>query len=262
MAENKKISQFTQATSVQDNDKIPLVRGNLNLYGNWSAFRNNLNPIVLQISSTYIMTNGQDVDIIEIDSSSSAVTLTLPNASSYSSKKISIKVTSHTNLVTIAGTIDGETNLYMNNDDNSVDIYSNGTAWKKLGFKISYDTGWKLNLLNGGVSADWTSVHLGSDNTQDSNVDHNLNCGIERLFIKFLISSDGTQGNAVQLAPTQYSDGNGSSPFGETIFGIDDNSFKLQTATNGIGYISDSGGFATALTNQAYYYRIIVVRLF
>jgi len=121
-----------------------------------------------------------------------------------------------------------------------------------------YDTGWKLNLLNGGVSADWTNVHLGDDNTQDSNVNHALNCGLNQLLIKLLISTDGTDTTSFELAA--YCDA--GSTYGYQNIYIDDNNIKIQTRSGGIGTIMADNGGATAITNQAYYYRIIVVKLF
>lgn len=123
-----------------------------------------------------------------------------------------------------------------------------------------YDTGWKLNLLNGGVSADWTNVHLGDDNTDPTDtVTHNLGVPLYKLYIKVLISTDGTDNNSFEMGIGHaYNAGSG---YSITPFQVDSNSIKIQTGASGVAYTNDSGSI-TGITNQAYYYKVVVVKLF
>lgn len=118
-----------------------------------------------------------------------------------------------------------------------------------------YDTGWIQNLI-ADPNGDWTNVHLGDDSTQDSNVNHNLNSGLHQLKVTILISTDGTDATAIELETS-----GGVSNRGYNKYYVDANNIKIQTSINGVDILNDSGS-NILLTNQAYYYRIVVSKLF
>ena len=123
--------------------------------------------------------------------------------------------------------------------------------------RTSYDTGYLENLLNAGSSAKWNDVEIGDDNTQNSNINHGLNCGLSNLLVKLIISTDGTDANSFEI-------GNGNNRSvnnGMSVFYFDSNNIKVQTGSDGITYLNDSGT-TVGLTNQPYYYRIVIVKLF
>ena len=121
-----------------------------------------------------------------------------------------------------------------------------------------YDTGWVENLLNGGTLPDWTNVLLGDDGTNPADtVTHNLNTTIEKLQVNFLLSTDGTDANAFRplLSDT------GTTDLGIRINYVDNNNISIQTGVNGFRIINSSGN-AITMDTEAYYYRIIVVKLY
>jgi hypothetical protein len=65
-----------------------------------------------------------------VDASGGAVTVTLPSAVDFDKVIYNIKkVDSSTNVVTIAGTIDGDTNFDLLSKDEIVTVQSNGSGW-------------------------------------------------------------------------------------------------------------------------------------
>ena len=178
MAENKKISQFTQSLIAKDLFKIPVVDGVLNKIVNWLVLKNDA---VTEARSDIVLTH-------------------------------------------------------------------------------YYDTGWKLNLLNGGVSADWADVHLGDDPADPTDyITHNLNCGLDQLDIKLLISTDGTDANS--FIPSEISWTSSTLNYGYQFDYVDANNIKIQTGANGIKRLLDNG-VSDVISNDPYYYRIVVVKLF
>jgi hypothetical protein len=208
---------------------------------------------ILSISSDHILTDNDNINIVEINSSGSTVSLTLPSAVNNKGRNILAKVVTHSNLVTITGTIDGETNFYMNNAKDFINIYSNGTEWKKDRFQASYET----NYIN---RSDWTNVHIGSNATLnvDSNVLHNLNINLKNIHIKLIISTDGTDANSFEIGMSGPQDN--STAAGVQRFYIDSNNIKIQTGTTGIKYFDDTGSIIN-ITTQSWYYKVIVKRI-
>ena len=99
---------------------------------------------------------------------------------------------------------------------------------------------------------------MGDDNTANSNVNHGLSCGLERLFIRLLVSSDGTDANAITIhIGSDY----GTNVRGISAYYIDANNIKLQTATYGLFVVQDDGTLLS-LQTTAWYYRIVVVKLY
>lgn len=76
--------------------------------------------------------------IVALTSLTAARTVTLPSASGVpAGKQLIVKDESGScngsNTITVAGTIDGATNLVLNSAYASVRLYSNGTSWNKVG---------------------------------------------------------------------------------------------------------------------------------
>jgi hypothetical protein len=178
MAENKKISQFTQALVAKDTYKIPILDGFINKIVNWLVLKNDaVSEAVTEARSDIVLTH-------------------------------------------------------------------------------YYDTGWKLNLLNGGVSADWANVHLGDDPTDPTDyITHNLNCALDQLSIKLLISTDGTDANS--FIPSEISWTSSTLNYGYQFDYVDANNIKIQTGANGIKRLVDNGA-SDVISNDPYYYRVIV----
>jgi hypothetical protein len=213
---------------------------------------------ILSISSNHVLTDNDNVNIIEINSSGSTISLTLPSAANNKGRNILAKVVTHSNLVTITGTIDNETNFYMNNIKDFINVYSNGTEWKKIDSKASYVTGWVENLINGGTTPEWRNVHLSASGTADGNINHGLNCGLDQLSVRVLISTDGTDANSFEVQCHSLT--TAGQFFGLTFFYIDDNNLKVQTGLYGLAPIDD-GGIPLTINTNAYYYKIIVKKL-
>ena len=119
-----------------------------------------------------------------------------------------------------------------------------------------YDTGW-INR------SDWTNVHLGSTTTKDtdSNVAHNLNAPLYKLFVKVLVSTDGTDNNSFDILNQQvYFGGVDVARYGMQVYQVDSNNIKVQTAANGI-IILDDNGIHTVVDSQDWYYKVRVYYL-
>ena len=115
-------------------------------------------------------------------------------------------------------------------------------------WQYRYDTGW-INR------SDWTNVHLGSNTTlnTDSNVTHNLNAPLSNLLVKLFLSTDGTDANSFEVATNIGALSDGGSVHGVTVYQVDANNIKLQTATNGLIIVQDSGAYLTVDTENWYY---------
>jgi hypothetical protein len=114
-----------------------------------------------------------------------------------------------------------------------------GNSWQ-----APYKTGW-INR------SDWTNVHLGSDTTlnADSNITHNLNAPLSKLLVKLFISTDGTDANSFEV--TLY--GGTAANYGITVYEVDNNNIRVQTAAAGIIYIDDASAHQIIDTENWYY---------
>ena len=111
----------------------------------------------LQVTKTsdYTILDNDYYSTFLVDPSARAVNITLPAASSNTNRVITIKVTTKGGNVTVTGTIDDFTNMYLNRKDDYIEIISNGTNWKIKHCHCSYSTGW----IN---TTDETTRHFGS----------------------------------------------------------------------------------------------------
>ena len=149
--------------------------------------------------------------------------------------------------------IGGSTSWYIISQYSSTVITSTSTVLTNL-----YDTGWVENLINSG-SPDWTGVQLSSSGTGSTSVNHGLNCGLDQIIIKLLVSTDGTDANSFELSVGDQRL-SGTNTYGTTAHYVDANNIIIQTATNGIVFTNLTGA-RVFLDTDAYYYRIIVIRL-
>jgi len=116
---------------------------------------NSINFLSATKTADYTITNIDLLSIVFVNPSARAISITLPSASANTDRNIRIKVTTKGGNVTIVGTIDGNTNLFLNRKDDFVDLTSNGTSWLINHCLCSYSTGW----IN---TDDWSNRHLGS----------------------------------------------------------------------------------------------------
>jgi hypothetical protein len=150
------------------------------------------------------------------------------------------------------------TKLYFSTGTSDADDWNDSSSGA-YGLTSYYDTGWVENLLNGGSTPEWRNVHLSSSGTSEGNITHGLNATLDKLLIRLLVSTDGTDANAIEVG--KYS-GNYSINIGWAPLYVDANNVKIQTAaTYGFNAMNDSGT-GTAYTTGAYYYRIVVTKLY
>jgi len=111
----------------------------------------------LQVIKTadYTILDNDYYSTILVDPSARAINITLPAASSNTNRVITIKVTTKGGNVTVTGTIDGATNMYLNRQYDYAEVVSNGTTWYIKHCCCSYSTGWINN-------SDWKTRALGS----------------------------------------------------------------------------------------------------
>lgn len=243
MAENKKISQFTPATTVQDNDKIPFVRGNLNLYGNWQTLRNNAILNLKTITSDYSIQSTDRYTHIDISHSPSSalININLPKLSTYNGPPIKItNVGSDNGLSYInKNSLDSANILFNDEAKSTVNLYmrgdyvlvrSNGTYWIVEDYNINIEIGWQNR-------SDWTNVHIGNGVTYD-----NKSAAIDWTGKKF----SGDDGFGTNTCICLYDSG-GTGTAGELYF---------YNISGSLGYFTDgntltaSDGSGTALVNE------------
>ncbi len=121
-----------------------------------------------------------------------------------------------------------------------------------------YSTGWLLNEIGGSGVGKWTNAHLGTDPTQDSNLNHALDAPLSELIVKVFLSTDGTDANSFELREAR-NDGDGLRS-GYTIYHIDNNNIQVQTSANGLTKI-DTAGLTTIIDTEDWYYKIVVYKL-
>lgn len=135
-------------------------------------------------------------------------------------------------------------------------IGDGSTAWNSLDYQpnpaevdgkaglSTYSTGWVSN-------SDWTNVELA--------VNHALATDLSDLIVKFFISTDGTEANAFEIMQG-WNRGFAVADYGFTFYQVDTNNIKIQTGTNGITHILDTGG-ASTIDTESWYYKIKVYKL-
>ncbi len=144
--------------------------------------------------------------------------------------------------------------LYVDNPADPLDgtelfeIEQGGASTGATGAQIKdfvftgYTTGWVAN-------SDWTDAELV--------VTHSLGANLSDLIVKFSISTDGTEANSFEVA---YGHNGASNGVGFTLFNTSTSAFKLQTGSNGILYVDDSG-VVQLIDTENWYYKISVYYL-
>ncbi len=122
------------------------------------------NITTITTSATLDATQG----IVLCNNGSTAITVTLPTVSDCTGRIYNIKreATSTAN-VTIAGTIDGATNLTLGNPGESVSLFSNGTEWKKM---LNYNSSSNISsawTTTGNASTSPSTNFIGTTDAQD-----------------------------------------------------------------------------------------------
>ena len=116
--------------------------------------------------------------------------------------------------------------------------------------------------LTGGTSGATCDVDTNPNpNTKDddSNICHNFGINLRDITLKFVVSTDGTENNSFQLMDMQYDNAVPSNnDYGFTFYQVDTNNVKIQTGSSGMVYVVDAGGGPNSLTNQNYYYNVII----
>lgn len=109
---------------------------------------------------------------------------------------------------------------------------------------LKYDTGWVAN-------SDWTNAEL--------TVTHNLGADLSDLMIKFMISSDGTDANGIEIGLYSENDA-AATTRGQEARPVSSSAFKIQTAAGGIRYLDDSGVGQALGGASAFYYKVVVYK--
>ncbi len=214
---------------------------------------------ITTVSSNLTITDDDGVEIVKANTGAPDLTVTLPTAADNPGRKIKvIKNDTGSGKVIVDGegaeTINGTATFNLESQYNYLDLLCDGSGWIILSVKASYDTGW-INR------SDWTNVHLGSDDTlnTDSNVTHNLNAPLSDIIVKVLISTDGTDANSFEVQYIDHLPG-ASLQHGITILQVDSNNIIVQVATHGLVY-SDSSGTLIWIDTENWYYKIKVWKL-
>jgi len=175
-------------------------------------------------------------------------TITLPTAADNANRQYVIKkVDSGAGTVTIDGegaeTIDGESTKLLTTQYSWMTIVCDGSEWHVVDYyHAPHDTGWTSN-------SDWTNAEF--------TVTHNFDIALINLNVKFFLSSDGTDGNAIEVINTTA----GSDSRGQALYQTGTNTFKIQTGKEGVQFIVDADGGATSLGgSDSYYYRVVVYK--
>jgi len=139
------------------------------------------------------------------------------------------------------------------------DLIVSGTIY---GEHENYDSGWLLNEMGGAGVADWTAVNLGNDPTDPAdNLTHSLNSPLSELFVRILLSTDGTDNNSFEtIVNTRWYTGATTLVGGITIYQVDNNNIKIQTGSNGIVSLTNTGA-SLVIDTQNWYYKIKIWKL-
>ena len=98
------------------------------------------------------------------------------------------------------------------------------------------------------ANSDWTNAALA--------VTHNLNTPLIELIVKFFLSSDGTDANAMQ--PMQATV-DGVTDLGFAFFQQSANAITVQTGANGLLVPQSAGNFQT-IDNESWFYQVRVYK--
>ncbi len=139
----------------------------------------------------------------------------------------------------------------LETDTGYIKIGDGPTAWTSLGYTFGatsatvskYDTGWIAN-------SDWTNAAL--------LVVHSLTANLTDLIIKFFVSSDGTEANAIEIG---YAESTSTPDIGYGIEYADSDTITIRTGNNGLLYLNSSGVSTLLGAATAFYYKVKVYKL-
>jgi len=100
-----------------------------------------------------------------------------------------------------------------------------------------------------------------SNKNKDTNVIHNLGYGLSDIHSRLVISTDKTEANIIFCNTGEYANDVLGNIYFWSCLGVSITEYKLQTGNLGLISISDTGT-GIALTNQDYYYRVLVEKVF
>lgn len=103
-----------------------------------------------------------------------------------------------------------------------------------------------------GATADVNEAS-GSNKNQDTDVLHDLNRALYSLHMKLIISSDGTDSNSFEVKDSSV----GANVHGQTMWYVDADNIKVQTATDGLEHTQDNGANGQ-IDTEDWYYKVIV----
>ncbi len=175
-----------------------------------------------------------------------ARTVTLPTLAANQGRVITVMNITGTDVVTLDGEgaeeINGNITQPLVSKYNYITVLGIASEWIILAKKQSYETAY-ININ------DWTNAELA--------VAHNLNIPLSNLIIQLVISTDGTDANSFMIIDNVRIVQSGDNVYGLSIFQVDLNNIKIQTATNGIRYIADDGT-QIVIAVQNWHYKIVV----
>lgn len=123
-------------------------------------------------------------------------------------------------------------------------VYQMSTVYSGVSMDY-YETPWI-------ACSDWTTQFFGT--TLGNDLDHNLNAPLSELLVKFLISTDGTDGNSFEIG---YVAAEGATRnIGYDISQVDSNSLSIRSYSDGL---RDATGLL--IDTEAWYYKIKVYKL-
>ena len=204
----------------------------------------NNRPLMAAKTASYTILDA-DADVFEFSDASADGIFTLPTLADNFGRIIELHNVDPTYKATLDGegaeTIDGNLTMVLPSQYNYIRVRGGTATWHVLELKANYDTGWVAN-------SDWTNAELTAT--------HNLGVNLSDLIIKFFVSTDGAEANAFEIG---YGHNGASNHIGFSYLAIDTASFKVQTGSTGLLYVSDTGT-AVLLDVESYYYKVKVRR--
>jgi hypothetical protein len=194
----------------------------------------------------------QDAETFLFTTGTTDRTLTLPPAADMAGREITIKKTdSDSGIVTIDGngaeTIDGEATKGLYTQYSYMKLMSDGAGWSVVSFyHAPYDTGWVSN-------SDWTNAELVAT--------HNFGANLSDLIVKFYLSSDGTEANAIEQFQQNYNSGTEAFRYvGFAFYQSSVNEIFVQTGSQGLMLTDDDGTIIALEGSDSFYYKIVISR--
>lgn len=245
------VSGLTAVTSLNSTDKAPINQG-----GTMKSFTPD-DVVTYTGVSAYLDSQSSNYNVsasyrnyvgLVTAGSSADVTATLPDASTVSGYSFKIiKVDAGTKNVVIdtdGGTINGETDVDLVSQYDSIQVISDGTNYFVIDHQITYETDW-VNI------SDWTNVEL--------NAAHNMNIDMDKIHVRWIISSTSvgviTDAREINLGVQVEAAGR----YGGVLFETDADNVYIQTGAAGVFLLEDDGT-GQIIDDENYSYKLILKR--